>query len=149
MRDFEHLNECQQMLQCALALVHEEDLVAIFRAARHHEEASKPIELMNAELDKGHTLMEALAEPSPLYELFGNDWPEFRVFVREGNVVYLHYGIHGPPSDLHVWKITMASTGVVEELEHEYEYSPGPKPENSNPWIDAFGARSAGRHNWN
>ncbi len=126
MRDLEHVNEYQQLLLSALALVHEEDLVAIFRAARNHEVRSKPIELMNVELDKGLNLMQALDAPSSLHALFEVDYPSFTVQVGS-TMVLLSFGTHGPPSELHVWRATMASTGVVESLEHEYQYySEGP-----------------------
>ena len=64
MRDLKHVNAYQQLLLSALALVHEADLIAIFRALRKHPNRGKCIDLVNAELDKGISLMAALAEPS-------------------------------------------------------------------------------------
>ena len=153
MRDLDHLNAYQHLLLSALALVHEKDLVAIFRAVREHEECCEAIQLLNAELDKGHTLMEALAKPSPLYDLFANDWPEFCVHLSKGKVVRLIFGTNGPPSRVNEWKATMASTGVVKELVHEYSRDPDHMHHTGTQLlycIDILWAfRVKGRFNWN
>jgi len=118
MRDLKHVNAYQQLLLSALALVHEADLVAIFRTLRKHPNRGKCIDLANAELDKGITLMDAFAEPSALNELFEDDWPEIRVAVVNDNIIELTFGTNGPPSEINIWSATMTATGVVAKVEH-------------------------------
>jgi hypothetical protein len=131
MRDLKHVNDYQQLLLSALALVHEEDLVAIFRALRKHPQRGKCIDLLNAELDKGISLMDAFAEPSKLHELFTNDWPELRVLVND-NTVFLKFGTNGPPSEIQTWRALMSATGVVAKVDHDGRYYPEGVPDTRN-----------------
>ncbi len=128
MRDLRAYNAYQHLLLSALALVHEEDLVAILRAARKDPGRNRCIDLVNAELDKGMSLMEAFAAPSPLHEVFTDDWPEFRVYVT-GDRVSLDFGTNGPPSSIVCWQAQMAGTGVVAMLECLGGYYPEGIPE--------------------
>ena len=140
MRDLAPMNEYQQLLYSALALVDEADLLAILRAAGKHPERNSCIELVNAELDKGITLWDIFAAPSPLHVLFTNDRPEFRVSVDlDGQTILLDFGTYGPPSDLLVWEARMGATGVVEKLHDPARYwpegiptQPGPAPRGWN-----------------
>lgn len=116
MRELPPMNAYQQLLYCALTLVHEEDLVAIFRAVRSHPVRNRCIDLVNQALDEGYTLWAAFDAPSALYELFTEDWPELRVSVR-GNMVLLLFGTNGPPSDIVEWDVEMSGTGQVVRVE--------------------------------
>lgn len=129
------MNAYQQLLYCALPLVHEEDLVAIFRAARTHPDRNRCIDLMNQALDDGYTLWAALDAPSPLYELFTDDWPELRVSV-ENEKVYLLFGTNGPPSDIVEWEAHMSGTGQVAHLVCLGRYTPEEgNQDQAAPWF--------------
>ena len=148
MRNHPPMNEYQQLLLSALALVDEADLVAILRAARKHPKRNHCIDLVNAELDKGVNLWSAFADPSPLNTLFENDWPELRVsFCMEQRTISMEFGTNGPPSDILCWQAHMGATGVVKKLEEPDRYWPegipprlGPVPKGYNPF-DRLGLR--------
>ncbi len=129
------MNDYQQLLYTALALVHEEDLVAIFRAARNRPDRNRCIDLVNQALDEGYTLWAAFDAPSPLYELFTDDWPELRVMLH-GNKVALTFGTNGPPSDILEWEAEMSGTGQVTHLQCMGPYWPeGGRQEQATPWF--------------
>ncbi len=129
------MNDYQQLLYTALALVHEEDLVAIFRAARNRPERNRCIDLVNQALDEGYTLWAAFDAPSPLYELFTDDWPELRVLLG-GNKVYLTFGTNGPPGDIVEWEAEMSGTGQVARLEFLGRYAPETgNQDQAVPWF--------------
>lgn len=135
MRDLPPMNAYQQLIHCALALVHEEDLVAIFRALRRHPERNRCVDLLNQALDDGYTLWAAFDAPSPLFELFQDDMPELRLRVT-GNRIAMDFGTFGPPSDILDWEIHMSGTGQVESIQCMGRYC----PENGNkgiapPWF--------------
>ncbi len=141
MRKLPPMNEYQQLLYCALALVEEADLVAILRAARKHPERNRCIDIANAELDKGIRLWDTFAAPSRLHTLFTTAWPEFRVLVdTERRSIHLDFGTNGSPSDIRSWDVQMGATGVVERFTDVYQYypegmppEPGPKLKGWNP----------------
>lgn len=126
MRDLSKYNQYQHLILSALALVHEEDLVAILRAARHRPERNRCIDVVNAELDKGLSLMETFADHGPLSVMFDNDFPEFRVGVwgEDGMSVDLDFGLTGRPSSIMTWSARMSGTGVVAEMEDGVPYFP-------------------------
>lgn len=138
MRTLPSRNEYQQLLLSALALVDAEDLVAIVRAARKDPGRNRCIDLLNEELDKGVSLWDAFGEPSALYELFTDDWPELRVLVgQDDHTVSLDFGTNGPPSDIVSWRATMGGTGVVTKLVCYGRYYPEglpPEPKGPKGW---------------
>lgn len=133
MRKLPPMNDIQQLLYGALALVDEADLVAILRAAAKHPECNRCIELVNAELDKGTSLWDAFAAPSPLHALLSDTWPEFRVRVNEERqIIELEFGTNGPVSELVCWVARMGDSGVVLDLKDSYRYWPEGAPETGN-----------------
>lgn len=130
MRKLPPMNDFQQPLYSALALVDEADLVAILRAATIHPERDRCIELVNAELDKGISLWDAFAAPGPLLDLFENDCPEFRVRVLEKHqVIELDFGTNGRKGGVVCWVARMGDSGVVLDLTDSYRYWPEGAPE--------------------
>lgn len=117
MRDLSNVNQYQQLILSALALVHEEDIVAIFRALRAEPERNECIDLMNDELDRGRSLMEAFGESSALYAVFEDGFPDFNVTVVTNKIIELEFGSNASRGAIQRWGATMASTGVVEKLE--------------------------------
>ena len=139
MRKLPPMNDYQQLLYGALALVDEADLVAILRAAAKHPECNQCIELVNDELDKGLSLWDAFAEPSALHALLSNTWPEFRVRVNEERqIIELEFGTNGPTSDLVCWVARMGDSGVVLDLTDSYRYWPEGAPESDNTGGNLF-----------
>lgn len=117
MRDLSNVNQYQQLILSALALVHEEDIVAIFRALRAEPERNECIDLMNDELDRGRSLMEAFGESSALYAFFEDGFPDFNVTVVTNKIIELEFGTNASRGAIQRCGATMASTGVVEKLE--------------------------------
>lgn len=129
MRNLPLMNEYQQLLYSALALVEEADLVAILRVAGQHPDRNRCIDLVNAELDKGLPLWDTFAEGSSLCDHFNIEIPEFRVRIdMENRSIDLDFGTHGQTSDLLSWKAYMGPTGVVEKLDDPYRYWPEDVP---------------------
>ena len=129
MRELPPMNLYQQLLWTALSLVHEEDLVAIARAAREHPTCNLAMRLLNEDLDRGLRLWDAFDEGGATHELFTWDMPELRVFLHGPGIIGLEFGTHGPPGDIVVWHAHMARTGVVERLICEGRLLEGDKPE--------------------
>ena len=138
MRDLRNVNELQQLLLSALALVHQEDLVAIFRALREEPERNECIDLMNAELDQGHSLMEALGDNTVLYELFSDVRFEFHVWVVCDTIIEMTFGAEGTRGAIQSWGATMAGTGWVEELRITYSSCEDDDPQAGEHTISLF-----------
>ncbi|MEO7079933.1 MAG: hypothetical protein ABIY71_00350, partial [Flavobacteriales bacterium] len=125
MRNLPPMNEYQQLLYSALALVDEADLVAILRVAGQHPLRNSCIDRVNEDLDKGLPLWDSFAEGSSLYALFENDCMEFRVRIHtDQRSIDLDLGINSRPSDILCWTARMGPTGVVEKLEEPERYWP-------------------------
>ena len=124
MRDLSGANSYQQLLLSALALVHEEDLLALVRAARWHAERNSVIDRLNLELDQGKSLWDSFSGPGPVYDLFAEDYPEFRVRVPFPDHLELDIGLHTLPSQLVTISARMAGTGHVVELISVVPYYP-------------------------
>jgi hypothetical protein len=116
MRTLPPPNTYQQLLLSAFALVDEPDLIAIFRAARTHPERNLCIVLVNRELDKGISLMDAFDAPSPLHALFTRHRPELRVFVPRRNVITVHFGTFDPPCAMVSMQAVLSDQGTVIDL---------------------------------
>ncbi len=125
MRNHPPMNEYQQLLLSALALVDEADLVAILRVAGQHPLRNSCIDRVNEDLDKGLSLWEAFADGSSLCALFENDCMELRVRINMArHSIDLDFGINSRPSDILGWVARMGPSGVVEKLEEPERYWP-------------------------
>ena len=119
MRRTSILDQSQQLIFCALALIEEHDLVAMLRALRDHPDRNTTIDLLNQALDQGLAVMDLTDDHGPMRPLMMEGGLVLQVILLRNRMVWLTIGSSGPQGEASDWRFTFDDLDQVVKVEFE------------------------------
>ena len=114
------MNQEQQLVWKALALVEEGELVAMLRLLKEHPDRNATIEKVNEGLDKGLSIMEVFGdEYEGLYDLQYEGLLELDVDMPRPDLVCFSIGYSGALGEVAEFRFSFDADGRISQVEFE------------------------------